>query len=362
MTAGPLSVVFVLPSLVGGGAENVALTLAAALDRTRFAPHLVALRAAGPLAARVPPDMPVTDLDRAGVRRALPGLFRALRALRPAAIFSTMGYLNQAVLGVSLLATPRSRVIVREANTVQSTLDALRPAWAARAGYRRLYPRAAAILCPSRLLADDLARRFAIPAARLHIFPNPVDQDRIRAAAAPAIRQAGDGPRFVMVGRLTQPKGWERLLDMFAALPDRRAHLAILGDGPDRAAVTARIAAAGLDGRVTLEGFLQNPWRHIAGADALLLASHREGMPNAALEALALGTPVIATPEAGGVAELARDSRPGAVTVVAAGPDFISAATKAAAHDGTSLRSSLLPASYLLSSSAARFAALLSAA
>jgi glycosyltransferase involved in cell wall biosynthesis len=72
-----------------------------------------------------------------------------------------------------------------------------------------------------------------------------------------------------------------------------------------RAHLEAEVATRGLSGRVAFVGFVDPPWPWLAGADACVLASRYEGMPNVVLEALALGTPVLATAAAGGVAELA---------------------------------------------------------
>ena len=79
------------------------------------------------------------------------------------------------------------------------------------------------------------------------------------------------------------------------------AHLTILGDGADKLLLECRIASLNLGDRVELRGFDPNPWAYYAGADAFLLPSRWEGMPNAALEALACGTPVIAMSHAGAV-------------------------------------------------------------
>ena len=108
-----------------------------------------------------------------------------------------------------------------------------------------------------------------------------------------------------------------------------------------------------------MPGFVAAPWAHMAGADAVLLPSRWEGMANAALEALACGTPVVSTPEAGGVAELAAEAPIGAVTVVAMGEAFVAAL--AAMHTGTHVaaRPSLLPERYGLNAAAVAFAAVL---
>ncbi len=80
------------------------------------------------------------------------------------------------------------------------------------------------------------------------------------------------------------------------ALTSIDAHLTILGDGPRNTKLHDMIISLGVEEKVNLAGFIKNPWAYYAGADTFLLSSRWEGMPNAALEALACGTPVIATP------------------------------------------------------------------
>ena len=123
---------------------------------------------------------------------------------------------------------------------------------------------------------------------------------------------------------MVRQKGFERLLSTLAELPVA-ARLTILGEGPDRDALTQQVEGFGLAERVTLPGFVPDAAPYYAGADAFVMPSRWEGMPNAALEALACGTPVIATPESGGLAELAESSPPGAVTIAAAGDAFVAA-------------------------------------
>ena len=184
-------VVFVLPGLAGGGAERVVLTLAGALDRDRFAPELVVINGAGPLAAAVPAGIPLHDLGRRRLRQAIPALVRRLRRLRPAAIVSTLGHVNLALLALRPVLPPATRIILREANTPSRSLWAQPWPGLFRVLYRRLYPRADAIVCPSRLIARELAGDFGVPKARLHVLANPVDMTAIRAAAAPPEREIG---------------------------------------------------------------------------------------------------------------------------------------------------------------------------
>lgn len=353
-------VAFVLPSFAGGGAERVLLTLAASLDPEAFAPEIVVLDGVGPWRSLVPERLSVTDLGRKRIRNALLPLARALRRSRADIAISTIGALNLALLALAPALPRGTRLVVREANTphrhAASGLGARVYRWA----YPRLYRRAAAVIVPASYLARELAEDFGVPREKIAVLHNPVDEASLRAKAREPIRFAGEGARFVAVGRLTHQKGFDRLLEMMAAAP-KNAHLTILGDGPDRAALQAQCARLGLSEKVAMPGFTAEAARHVAGADALLLPSRWEGMPNVALEALALGTRVIATPEAGGIGEIAAKAPSGAVALAEAGPDFIAAMNGVVVRPA-GIGESLLPGDFKLATIAARFAGMIAAA
>ena len=345
--SGPTRTVFVLPSFAGGGAERVVLNLAGALDRARFAPEVVVLDGRGPLAASVPSGIPVHNLHRPRLRQAMPALVGALRRLQPRAVVPTLGYLNLALLAARSFLPTGTRIFPREANLPSVSIEALLSPALGRLAYRYLYPRADGVLCNARIVAEALTRECGVAPARIHLIDNPIDVVRIRAAATPAIRADGAGLRFVAAGRLTHQKGFDRLIDLFATLaPD--AQLTILGDGPDRAALEARGVSRGVTARTSFAGFQALPWPFYAGADAFLLPSRWEGMPNAALEALACGTPVIATPESGGIGEVAATAAPDAVTVAAWDGEVAGALRTVRVQPAAAPRESLLPERFTL--------------
>ena len=348
-----VEVALVLPSFAGGGAERVALSLISGL-----APEcatIVVLDGRGPLRSLAPAGVAVVDLGRPRLRHVWPTLLRWLRASRPAVVLSTFGHVNLALLAMRPLLPAGTRLVIREAYTPSlALLRGRAPAPAlTRCAYRLLYPTADLVLCQHQSMADEMGARFGVPTKRTVVLPNPVDTARLRAG--PPRREPGPGRRFVAAGRLTRQKGFNRLIDMVVdgGADDR---LCLFGDGPDRAALEAR--ARGADGQIRFAGFDPTPWPFYAGADAVLVPSRWEGLPNVALEALACGTPVIATPESGGIAEVAAAAPAGAVTVAAWGDAFREALAKVVPSPVDEARPSLLPAPYERERVVERFRAL----
>jgi glycosyltransferase involved in cell wall biosynthesis len=163
---------------------------------------------------------------------------------------------------------------------------------------------------------------------------------------------------LVGAGRLTTQKGFDRLIDLMPSL-SAGARLVIFGEGEDREVLSRQIARLGLSGRVSLAGYSMDLPAAIAGADAFVLPSRWEGLSNVSLEALALGTPVIASEEAG-LEEVARAAAPGAVTIAPVGPAFAAVIAKIASGEARNApRPSQLPPRYRLDNAVGEFAALL---
>ncbi len=157
--------------------------------------------------------------------------------------------------------------------------------------------RARTLVVPSRYLAE-IARGWGLRDDRLHVVPNPAPPAR---AAAPTERNG-----LVFAGRLTRQKAMHVALDALAHVP--ATQLTIIGDGPDRGRLEQHAREAGLNGRVRFVGSLprEEVLDALAGAEAAVLSSDRENYPHAAVEALAAGTPLVAT-AVGGVGEIVVD-------------------------------------------------------
>lgn len=147
-----------LPSLHGGGAERVMVTLANGFAQRGFRVDLVLASAEGPYLSDVTHAVRVVDLRAGRVIRALWPLVRYLRRERPVAMLSAMNHANVVAALARRLAGAHTRLVVSERITISS--EARRASgWSARAVYAlvpRLYRRADAIVAVSREAARDL--------------------------------------------------------------------------------------------------------------------------------------------------------------------------------------------------------------
>ena len=167
-------------------------------------------------------------------------------------------------------------------------------------GPRRMIQAAAAqaagIITVSAALKDGLTELDVDP-AKITVLRNGVDLNLFRPTDRMATRRrlGIDGPVLLSVGHLIERKGHHLIVEAMANLPGYT--LLIAGEGEERASLEALIAKYGLGDRVRLLGM--RPHEELpelyGAADALILASSREGWANVLLEAMACGTPAIAT-------------------------------------------------------------------
>lgn len=180
------------------------------------------------------------------------------------------------------------------------------------------HPDLRAVICNSRMVADDIHRRFGVSRKSLHVIYNAVDGDRFNPRLAAEHRQpvrqrlgcAADCRVWLIVGSGFQRKGVAEAIRAMAGLPEDR--LWIVGNDRQPRHFQKLAVRTGVADRVRFLGPQTNVRPFLAAADAFLLPSWYDPFPNACLEALACGLPVVAS-TATGTAELIRPGENGAV-------------------------------------------------
>ena len=279
--------------------------------------------------ADAPPAMQPYEIrwvDRAapaGVRHARVAAWIRERASHSDVVYAT-SMLGRAVLGSTLARRPVVVKLVadeayeraRRWGLFEGNLDAFQRfggglrVRALRQARDRALRRVAHLVCPSGYVAA-LAVSWGVPLERVTVLPNaapalPSLPDREEARAQLDV----EGPLLAFAGRITKQKALEVALDALGRVDG--VALAIAGDGPDLPDIRRRVAELGLGGRVRFLGPLNRDGvlTLFRAADASLLTSSWENFPHTVVEALAVGTPVIAT-RVGGVPELVHDGENG---------------------------------------------------
>ena len=150
------------------------------------------------------------------------------------------------------------------------------------------------------------------------VLYNPIDSDVIRLRSEDVIAgmERTGHFRFLSVGRLVWQKGYDRLIPIVKQLFDKGLDLElwILGEGEQRSLLEGQIRALGLNDRVKLFGYLENPYAVFKYCDAFVCSSRAEGYSTVVTESLILGMPVVATDCSGIREQIGVDSEFGIIT------------------------------------------------
>lgn len=290
-----------LPTLGAGGAERVMLNIANGFVEQGYEVDLILLAKQGEYLQQIPPHVRVVSFfnnsNFLAMKSLLVGGFKYLRYLRnnnPVAVISTLSRTNVFSLFFGLLGRKKSKLIVREATTLNNT-DSL----ILKLLIKWFYPLAYKIVCVSQGVKEDLLS-IGVPGNKLVVINNPIDYDKIVQQANMKSRhpwiENKNEPIIVAAGRLTRAKGFDVLIQAFSIVRQKfPAKLIILGEGELRGQLLDICSSLKIQEFVDLPGYVENPYSFLKAADVFVLSSRWEGFVNVLVEAMAVGTSVVAT-------------------------------------------------------------------
>lgn len=371
MAAAKPHLAFVLPSLAGGGAERVILSLAASLLARGYRIDLVLGRLRGPYRADLPRELPLYytrlwDSDRNLLRYcreqgiATRGMIinplaaaqawqsrrrrrwgaavspkaalfahliaRYIRRQRPNLLLSALPDADAATLYAAALTGQSLPVIIALHANVR--MYSSRHQEMAQA----FYPRADRIVACSQGAAAELQRLAGIKDEKLHTIYNPVAADRLRQLAQEEVSdpwfQPGQPPVILNISRESPEKDHATLVAAFGmARRQRAARLVFMGQFSEtyRAGLQAQAQDWGVARDLKFLDFDENPYRYLRRAALFALSSRSEALPMTLLEALACGVPVVSTDTLHGPREILAAGRWGKLTPVGDAPALAAA-------------------------------------
>jgi GalNAc-alpha-(1->4)-GalNAc-alpha-(1->3)-diNAcBac-PP-undecaprenol alpha-1,4-N-acetyl-D-galactosaminyltransferase len=301
----------VIASLGRGGAERTASVLASAWAERGNEVTIITLVQDDVPAYTLHPAVRLRQLGvvSGAARNLLHGMmrqFRCVRVLRQAFIASKpdliIGFMDISNV-VALLAARGMHVPIIVNEQTHPAFHYI--GWHWQTLRRLVYPRAAALVCPTNSVISWLQRRIRVRGDKI---PNPLATVPGCTRRADGIDQKNVARTVVAMGRLSREKGFDLLLEAFSRIAGKhsRWRLKILGEGPLRSQLKTQAEELNLGGRVEFAGAVSDPFPVLMGADLFVFSSRFEGFGNALCEAMGSGLPVISFACPAGPPEIVR--------------------------------------------------------
>lgn len=252
--------------------------------------------------SRVPQGVKIVDLKEPKLLRGLPHLINYLKQEKPQAILSAQHFTNEVLLIAKLLSRVSTRFVVSEGNTISAEWrnkpklkERLTPLLV-----RFLYPQADAIIGNSKGVVSDIAKVTALPLKEINVVYNPTITPQVITKSREPVDhlwfKKGEPPVILGVGRLNIQKDFQTLIKAFAKVrKNHSCRLIILGNGAEKQNLKQLVKQLNLENDVQIPGFVDNPYKYMKNSQVFVLSSAWEGLPNVLIEAMAVGTPVVAT-------------------------------------------------------------------
>ncbi|MBD8498333.1 glycosyltransferase [Paenibacillus arenosi] len=326
-------VAMLITSLAGGGAEKAVSMLLQGFDPERYELHLIVNRKEGPYMSLLPSYVQVSEMNAPRLRSAWKAYMRTLRQVRPDVVISHMWENNVLNVIGRRLSGLRFATVLCEHSSISrhrgKGVNIMR---------RWCYKRADAVVGCSQMMGEELKDILQVPRSLVHVIYNAVLNESFYSRANENVEHywlqqgpveagasndswviedevhiadrdevvASNIPVLLGLGRLSPEKRYDLLIEAVHRLHQRgcKVRALIIGEGAERERLTKLIADKALESWVELPGYASNPLPFLRQADIYVQSSDVEGLPTALIEAVALGTSIVATRTATGTEEV----------------------------------------------------------
>src|SRR5690625_607770 len=294
MRLGKKKIIFFLSNLNGGGAQRTVVNIINKLDRSKFKPILAVLdlNENHPYYKIISKDLKILDINRRG-RYSIPKIVQVIRKENPSVVFSTLVQVNIAVAIAHKVSGSNAKLILRETNQRdKNKMNVFR--------YKLIkwsYRYCDTIIALSNGVAEDIKKLYGINRDKIKVIFNPINIDFIETKSLDQHEVSSSTLNFLACGRLEEQKNFSLLLNGLAEFNKefKDWQLYILGEGSQKELLINLAIKNKIEDKVYFTGFQENPYKYMRNADLFILTSKWEGFGHVIVEAMACGTPVLAS-------------------------------------------------------------------
>jgi glycosyltransferase involved in cell wall biosynthesis len=310
-------ILFLIPSMDGGGAEKATLLLCNELSSRGWDVSILLCKSGGPYLKRLNEKIKIIILKKENISYNIIEIASYLKAIKPDIFYSSMMYAN-VIAGLAVIwSSYAGKLFFSEHShpSISLRLNSASKSKLILSLAKLVYKKADAVICVSQGVKEDLLQLIKKLENAVVIY-NPVEN-----LYQKDIVPDPDIYRLVSIGRLDKNKNFKLLVDCFAEVLNevnngKKYELHILGEGEERGNLEKQVAVLNLNDKVFLSGFVSNPANILNSSQLFVSTSLLEGLPTVLIEALGCGLPVISSDCRSGPAEILLDGKVGALVPV----------------------------------------------
>ncbi len=337
-------------SLSGGGAEAVLINLAKEFIKRNIIVDLLVCKHSGPLTREIPDNLNIIELKKDNriklffcflklPPRNWPILILSLFSKKPKSFYrilslkkyiheskpdillSCLNSVNITSLWVKHITHSDTIFIIQQVNLLSKSITEENSIFKKKSlpqFVKHWYKTADVVISVTDAVKEDLILNFQLENNKITTIHNPLNLKEIRLLASAQIHEPWlheETPVILAVGRLCKVKNYPFLLEVVKKINQfRLIKLIILGEGPEKSSLEKLIINLGLQDKVKMLGYKQNPYKYMKNADIFTLTSNSEGLGNVLQEALACGCKIVSTNCPGGPSEILANGKFGRLT------------------------------------------------